>query len=177
MSSGFEIPLVRSSEMSKNDSQTSGIPAELVWQMTAYFWFSHKLHWLYIFQTSEWYIQTSDFYYPLARWTSAFNLKFQSLIFILFMVLKYREGRNRNFLVEVKWDFWSYGEMFVQKEQPMMMLWHGNTCCITGPLWGESTGHRSQCLKDFREVVLWSNCYKKVTGHHDFSPSKNVMIT
>ena len=25
------------------------------------FWFSHKLHWFYIFQTSEWYIQTSNF--------------------------------------------------------------------------------------------------------------------
>ena len=77
--SGFEISLIRSSEMSKNDSQTSGIPARLVQRMTAYFWFSHKLHWLCIFQTSEWYIRTSDFYNPLAHWTSAFNLKFRSL--------------------------------------------------------------------------------------------------
>ena len=59
---GFEISLVRSSETSKNDSRTSGIPAgQLVRRTTAYFWFSRKLHWLYIFQTSEWYIQTSDF--------------------------------------------------------------------------------------------------------------------
>ena len=71
---GFEISLVRSSETSKNDSRTSGIPAE---RTTVYFWFSHKLHWFYIFQTSEWYIRTSDFYNPLARRT--FNLKFRSL--------------------------------------------------------------------------------------------------
>ena len=76
---GFEILLIRSSETSKNDSRTSGIPAGLVRRTTAYFWFSHKLHWLYIFQTSEWYIQTSDFYDPLAGWTIAFNLKFRSL--------------------------------------------------------------------------------------------------
>ena len=78
--SGFEISLIRSSETSKNDSQTSGIPAGLVRQTTAYLWFSHKLHWLYIFQTSEWYIRTSDFYNPLTGRTSAFNLKVQSLI-------------------------------------------------------------------------------------------------
>ena len=77
--SGFEISLIQSSEMSKNDSRTSGIPVGLVRRTTAYFWFSHKLHWLYIFQTSEWYIRTSDFYNPLARRTSAFNLKFRSL--------------------------------------------------------------------------------------------------
>ena len=77
--SGFEIPLVRSSETSKNESRTSGIPVGLVRRTTVYFWFSHKLHWLYIFQTSEWYIRTSDFYNPLARWTSAFNFKFRSL--------------------------------------------------------------------------------------------------
>ena len=76
---GFEISLVRSSEMSKNDSRTSGIPAGLVRRTTAYFWFSHKLHWLYMFQISEWYIRTSDIYNPLARWTSTFNLKFRSL--------------------------------------------------------------------------------------------------
>ena len=76
---GFEISLVWLSEMSKNLSRTSGIPAGLVRRTTAYFWFSHKLHWLYIFQTSEWYIQTSGFYNPLARWTSAFNLKFRNL--------------------------------------------------------------------------------------------------
>ena len=69
----------RSFETSKNDSRTSGIPAGLVQRATAYFWFSHKVHWLDIFQTSEWYIRTSDFYNPLARRTSAFNLKFQSL--------------------------------------------------------------------------------------------------
>ena len=81
---GFEISLIRSSETSKNDSRTSGIPAGLVRRMTAYFWFSHKLHqWLYIFQTSEWYIRTSDFYNPLARRTSAFNLKFRSVNNIL----------------------------------------------------------------------------------------------
>ena len=40
--SGFEISLVRLSEMSKNDSLTSRIPAGLVQRMTAYFWFSHK---------------------------------------------------------------------------------------------------------------------------------------
>ena len=79
MDSGFEISLVRSSETSKNDSRTSGIHAGLVWRTTAYFWFSHKWHWLYIFQTSEWYFRTSDFYNPLARWTSALNLKFRSL--------------------------------------------------------------------------------------------------
>ena len=55
---GFENSLVRSSETSKNDSRTSGIPAGLV-RRTAYFWFSHKLHWLCIFQTSEWYIQST----------------------------------------------------------------------------------------------------------------------
>ena len=76
---GFEISLVRSSETSNNDSRTSGIPAGLVRQTTAYLWFSHKLHWLYIFQTSEWHIRSSDFYNPLARQTSAFNLKFGSL--------------------------------------------------------------------------------------------------
>ena len=76
---GFEISLVRSSEKSTNDSQTSGILAGLVRRMTAYFWFSHKLHWFCIFQTSEWYIRTSDFYNPLAQQTSAFNLKFWSL--------------------------------------------------------------------------------------------------
>ena len=79
MRSGFEISLVLSSETSKNDSRTSGIPAGLVRRTTAYFWFSHKLHWLYIFQTSEWYFRTSDFYNPLARRTSVFNLKFWSL--------------------------------------------------------------------------------------------------
>ena len=77
---GFEISLVRSSETSKNDSWTSGIPAGLVRRTTGYFWFSHKLYWLYIFQTCEWYIRTSDFYNPLARRTSAFNLKFRSLM-------------------------------------------------------------------------------------------------
>ena len=77
--SEFKISLIQSSEMSKNDSRTSGIPVGLVRRTTAYFWFSHKLHWLYIFQTSEWYIRTSDFYNPLARQTSAFNLKFRSL--------------------------------------------------------------------------------------------------
>ena len=77
--SGFKISLVRSSETINNDSRTSGIPAGLVRWTTAYFWFSHKLHWLYIFQTSEWYIRTSNFYNPLARRTSAFNLKFRSL--------------------------------------------------------------------------------------------------
>ena len=56
-------------------SPTSGIPAGLVRWMTAYFLFSHKLQWPYIFQTSEWYIPTSDFYNPLARLRSAFNLK------------------------------------------------------------------------------------------------------
>ena len=76
---GFQISLLRSSETSKNDNPTSGIPAGLVRWTTAYFWFSHNLHWLHIFQTSEWYIQTSDFYNPLARRTGAFNLKFQSL--------------------------------------------------------------------------------------------------
>ena len=55
--SGFEISLVQSSETSKNDIRTSGISAALVRQTTAYFWFSHKLHWLCIFQTREWYIQ------------------------------------------------------------------------------------------------------------------------
>ena len=74
---GFKISLVQSSETSKNDSWTSGIPAGR--QTTAYFWFSHKLHWLYILQTSEWYIRTSDFYNPLARQTTALNLKFSSL--------------------------------------------------------------------------------------------------
>ena len=76
---GFEISLVWSSETSKNDDQTSGILAGLFRRTTAYFWFSHKSHWLCIFQTSELYIQTSDFYNPLAWWTSAFNLKFLSL--------------------------------------------------------------------------------------------------
>ena len=44
-------------------SRTSGIAAGLVQPMIAYFWFSHKLHWLCIFQTSEYmyYIWTSDF--------------------------------------------------------------------------------------------------------------------
>ena len=76
---GFEISLIWSSETSKNDSRTSGIPAGLVRRTTAYFWFSHKLHWLDVFQTSEWYIRTSDIYNPHARRTSAFNLKFRSL--------------------------------------------------------------------------------------------------
>ena len=58
MMSGFEISLIRSSETSINDSRTSEIPAGLVRRTTAYFWFLHKLHWLYIFQTSEWYIFT-----------------------------------------------------------------------------------------------------------------------
>ena len=68
-----------SSQTSKNDSRTCGIPAGLVRRTTAQYWFSHKLHWLCIFQTSEWYIRTSDLYNPLARRTSAFNLKFRSL--------------------------------------------------------------------------------------------------
>ena len=76
----FEISLVWLSETSKNDSRTSGIPAGLVQRMTAYFWFSNKLHWLYIFQTSKRYIQTSDFHNPLAWRTCVFNLKFRSLI-------------------------------------------------------------------------------------------------
>ena len=74
------LSLVRSSETSKNDSQTSRIPAGLVRRTTAYLWFSHKLHWLYIFQTREWCIRTSDFYNPLARRTCAFSLKFRSLL-------------------------------------------------------------------------------------------------
>ena len=69
-----------------NDSLTSGIPAGLVRGTTANFRFSHKLHWLYIFQTSEWYIRTSDFYNPLARQTSAFNLKFRSLMFQICLI-------------------------------------------------------------------------------------------
>ena len=76
---GFEVSLIQSSEMSKYDSRTSGLPAGLVWWTTRYFWFSPKLHWPCIFQTSEWCIRTTDFYNPLARWTSAFNLKFWSL--------------------------------------------------------------------------------------------------
>ena len=67
---GFEITLVRSSETSKNDSWTSGIPAGLVRQTTGHFRFSHF---------GFWYIRTSDFHNPLARRTSAFNLKFRSL--------------------------------------------------------------------------------------------------
>ena len=66
---------VRSSEASKNDSRTSGIPAALVRQMTAYLWFSHKWHWFHIFQTSDWYIQTSDFYNPLARRTGCIQFE------------------------------------------------------------------------------------------------------
>ena len=45
----FEILLVRSSEMSKNDSPTSGILAALVRRTTAYFWFSHKLQFGFIY--------------------------------------------------------------------------------------------------------------------------------
>ena len=47
---GFKISLVLSFEMSKNDSRASGIPAGLVRWTTAYFWFSHKLHWLWNFR-------------------------------------------------------------------------------------------------------------------------------
>ena len=46
MGTWFEISLVRSFEMSKNDSRTSGIRAVLVRRTTVYFWFSQKLHWL-----------------------------------------------------------------------------------------------------------------------------------
>ena len=63
-----------------NNSRTSGMPARRVRRTTAHFWFSHKLHWLYMFQTSECYIWTNDFYNPLAWRTSAFNSKFQSLL-------------------------------------------------------------------------------------------------
>ena len=81
--SGFKISLVWLSETSKNDSRTSGIPGGLVHRTAAYFWFSYKLHWLYIFQTSEWHIRRSDFYNPLARRASAYNLKFGSQLAIL----------------------------------------------------------------------------------------------
>ena len=75
--SGFELSLVRSSETSKNDSQTSGIPAGLVRRTTAYFWFSYQLHWLYIFQTSEWCIRESDFtiHLPDGQVHSIWNFK------------------------------------------------------------------------------------------------------
>ena len=62
---GFEISLVRWSEMSKNDSRTSGIPAGLVRRTTAYFWFSHKLHWLYnildkwMVHSDKWFLQST----------------------------------------------------------------------------------------------------------------------
>ena len=94
---GFEISLVRLSETSKNDSWTSEIPAGLVRRKTTYFWFSHKLHWLYIFQTSEWYIRTSDFYNPLARQTSAFNLKFGSLVSQMFSCVLWLDDDNKGF--------------------------------------------------------------------------------
>ena len=57
---------------------TVGQVEYLQYLSTAYFWFSHKLHLLYIFQTCEWDIRISDFYNPLAR--LAFNLKFPSLM-------------------------------------------------------------------------------------------------
>ena len=41
---------------SKNGSRTSWIPAGLVQWMTAYFWFSHKLHWLYI--SDKWMVHS-----------------------------------------------------------------------------------------------------------------------
>ena len=40
----FEISLVGSSETSKDDSQTSGIPVGLVRRTTVYFWFSHNIY-------------------------------------------------------------------------------------------------------------------------------------
>ena len=97
---GFEISLVRSSEMSKNDSRTSGILAGLVPWVTAYFWFSHKLHLLCIFQTSEWYIRISDFYNPLARRSNAFNLKFLSLYGLVDLVMaSFQTGLNQYWLI------------------------------------------------------------------------------
>ena len=97
---GFEISLVQSSEMSKNDSRTSGILAGLVRWMTAYFWFSHKLHLLCIFQTSEWYIRISDFYNPLARRSNAFNLKFLSLYGLVDLVMaSFQTGLNQYWLI------------------------------------------------------------------------------
>ena len=130
-SAGFEISLVRSSEMSKNDSQTSGIPAGLVRRTTAYFWFSHKLHWLHIFQTSEWYIRTSDFYNPLAQRTSAFNLKFRSLQWQHWIdsdfVLAHCDiyiGQNINSLVTGPYpvDTWCYNNAIITLKQSCNIL-------------------------------------------------------
>ena len=45
----------------------------------------------------------------------------------------------------------------------MMTSWHGNAFCITGPLWGESTGHLSftPLRASNRNVFLlpWTNCW------------------
>ena len=120
----FEISLVRSSETSKNDSRTSGIPAGLIRRTTAYFWFSHKLHWLCMFQTRKWYIRANDFYNPLAQWTRALNLKFWNLptetvkiwneAFILisipfFLTFSWLFGEFQNFLTHMK-IYWLFPE-------------------------------------------------------------------
>ena len=70
---GFEISHVRSSETSKNDSRTSGIPAGVVRRTTAYFWFSHQLHisdeWMV--HLDKWFLaatkQLYEWYFPSVR--------------------------------------------------------------------------------------------------------------
>ena len=89
--------------MSKNDNLTSGILVGLVQRKTAYFLLSHKLHWLCIFQTSEWHIVTSDFHNPFAWWTSAFNLNFRSLYQVTILHLL-QQVSHRGMCINETWS-------------------------------------------------------------------------
>ena len=55
-----------------------------------------------------------------------------------------------NFLIDFMAKEWANPEIIVsrakipsmQRDKNMMTSWHGNALHITGPLWGESTGHQ-----------------------------------
>ena len=106
--------------------QVEWIPAGLPRRTTAYFWFSHKLRWLCIFQTSEWYIRTSDFYDPLAWWTNAFNLKLRSLNTFLNnqgpdSIKRWHLISIGNPIVEIRW---SDDRLISTMGFPILVRWH-----------------------------------------------------
>ena len=59
-----------------------------------------------------------------------------------------------------------HGGVKQKQSMYMMMSWHRYTCCMTGPLWGESTGHRWITLTKgqscnalmFSLLLVWTNC-------------------
>ena len=114
-------------------SRTSGIPAGLVRWTTAYFW----LHWFYIFQTREWYIGTSDFYNPLARRTSAFNLKFQSLqIFIQIFQGQWVQGLRlvvEGFVVMNAWEYMQTERLLPMALELDVLFPHAQVHCDSKP--------------------------------------------